>query len=217
MFACSSNLTWPMTGQFLPSRYGRHLSFLHRPNPSYNLLLVEEHDSGEWSLSVQNKDAKKKMMRIFSYIRCFRRNPRFLWFSFTLPRDWSRKLTPLSQPIRFKAKTNRRLVTCVSRAWRCLCVFTLSAHWLLMNIAFHLIDRFDYIDIGLWHSIGKRSKRKNLLVRRFRGKRCQVIIHRLMANCFFLLPGYLPPNERFVSAFVTFIPKGLPLWRGCTK
>ena len=150
-----------MTGQFLPSRYGRHLSFLHRPNPSHNLLHVEEHDSGEWSLSVQNKGAKKKkMIRNFSYIRCFRRNPRFLWFSFTLPRDWSRKLKPLSQPIRCKAKTNRRLVTCVSRAWRCLCVFTLSAHWLLMNIAFHLIDRCDYIDIGLRHSIGKRSKRK---------------------------------------------------------
>ena len=49
-----------MTGQFLPSRYGRHLSFLHRPNPSHNLLHVEEHDSGEWSLSVQNKGAKKK-------------------------------------------------------------------------------------------------------------------------------------------------------------
>ena len=33
-------------------------------------------------------------------------NPRLLWFCFVSLCDWSRKLVPLSQPIRFKTKTN---------------------------------------------------------------------------------------------------------------
>ena len=100
-----------MTDEFLPSRYGRHLSFFHRPNPSHKLLHVEEHDSREWSLSVQNKVARKKIRNLTYTQRCWS-NLRFLWFSFTLLCDWS---ALISRPIRFKAKTNRKLVTCFPR------------------------------------------------------------------------------------------------------
>ena len=37
-------------------------------------------------------------------------NPGVLWFCFTSISNWSRKLALLSQPIRFKTKTNRTLV-----------------------------------------------------------------------------------------------------------
>ena len=53
------------------------------------------------------------------------------WFCFTSLYDWTRKLALLSQPIRFKTKTNRHLVTRVFRARAGLFVFTLSSNWLL--------------------------------------------------------------------------------------
>ena len=36
--------------------------------------------------------------------------PRLLWFCFTSFCDWSRKLAPLSQPIRYKTETSQELV-----------------------------------------------------------------------------------------------------------
>ena len=59
---------WLMTGEFLPSRYGRQVSFFHRPNPSHKLLQVEEQDSREWSLSVGKKDLINDKLK-FSYPR----------------------------------------------------------------------------------------------------------------------------------------------------
>ena len=38
-------------------------------------------------------------------------DPGLHWFWFAMHGDWSRKLAPLSQPIRCKTKTNRDLVT----------------------------------------------------------------------------------------------------------
>ena len=46
------------------------------------------------------------------------------WFCFTSLRDWSRKLAPLSPPIRFKTKTNCDLVARVFprfRQFACFC------------------------------------------------------------------------------------------------
>ena len=40
-------------------------------------------------------------------------NVGLLFFSFTLPCDWSRKLAPFSQPIRLKTNTSYILVTCI--------------------------------------------------------------------------------------------------------
>ena len=46
-------------------------------------------------------------------------NPGLLWFYLTLLCDWSRKFAPLSEPIRFKTKINRDLVTLVFlRLWQ---------------------------------------------------------------------------------------------------
>ena len=59
---------WLTTGEFLPSRYGRQVSFFHRPNPSHKLLQVEEQDSREWSLSVGKKDLINDKLK-FSYPR----------------------------------------------------------------------------------------------------------------------------------------------------
>lgn len=40
-------------------------------------------------------------------------NPSSLWYCFTSLCDWSRRLTPPSQPIRYNTKTNAALDTCV--------------------------------------------------------------------------------------------------------
>lgn len=40
-------------------------------------------------------------------------NVGLLFFSFTLPSDWSRKLAPFSKPIRLKTNTSYILVTCI--------------------------------------------------------------------------------------------------------
>ena len=37
-------------------------------------------------------------------------NPRLLWFCSTSLCDWSRKLAPLSRPIRYKTETSQELV-----------------------------------------------------------------------------------------------------------
>lgn len=61
-------------------------------------------------------------------------DPRLLWFRFTSLTHWSRKLAPLSEPIRLKNKTNRDLITWISRASSSLPVFTLISDWLLVSL-----------------------------------------------------------------------------------
>ena len=48
---------------------------------------------------------------------------RFVRFYSGLPHDWSRKLAPLSKPIRFKTETNLDLIAAFSRALDSLVVF----------------------------------------------------------------------------------------------
>ena len=50
--------------------------------------------------------------------------------------DWSRKLAPLSQPIKLKTETKRSLVTRVFPRFRQFAwFFSLSSHWLLMTFS----------------------------------------------------------------------------------
>ena len=46
-----------------------------------------------------------------------KRNPGFHWFCYVSLCDWSTKLAPPSQPIRYKSKTYLFLVTRFSRAY----------------------------------------------------------------------------------------------------
>ena len=62
-------------------------------------------------------------------------NPELPWLHCTLLRDLSRKLALLSPPILFKTKTNRKLLTRVSRALTSLPIFTSSSLWLLVIIS----------------------------------------------------------------------------------
>ena len=55
-------------------------------------------------------------------------NRKLSWSCFTSLCDWSRKLTPLSQPIRFKPKTNRDLVTHVFPRFKQFACLFLSSH-----------------------------------------------------------------------------------------
>ena len=82
-----------------------------------------------------------------------------LWFCFTTLCDWFKKLAPTSQPIRFKTKTNRDLVTRVSRAWRRLRVFALSSHWFIccFRLLWLVIVIALVLVLVLRHSIENRS------------------------------------------------------------
>ena len=66
------------------------------------------------------------------------RDSGLLWFCFTLLCDWSKKLAPQSQPIKWKTKTNLSLVTRVLPLVKQVAPFTLSSHWLMMmfNLCF---------------------------------------------------------------------------------
>ena len=55
-------------------------------------------------------------------------NRKLSWSCFTSLCDWSRKLAPLSQPIRFKPKTNRDLVTHVFPRFKQFACLFLSSH-----------------------------------------------------------------------------------------
>ena len=72
-----------------------------------------------------------------------------LRFCFTTLCDWSRKLAPLSQPIRCKTRTNRDLVTSISRARGGLRVFILSPHWLILIFTVVLIGCCDVCGVVL--------------------------------------------------------------------
>ena len=65
------------------------------------------------------------------------RNPGLLCFCFTSFCDWSRKLAPLSQPIRFKTLIKRDLVIRVlPRFKQFACFPTSSSLWLLVLFSF---------------------------------------------------------------------------------
>ena len=95
-------------------------------------------------------------------------NPGLPWFCFTSRCNWSRKLAPLSKPIRCITKTKQPAFSCFpvfrklapfsqpircktktkqpafSRASGSMGVFTLSFHWLLKVCSFHLTGCCDY-------------------------------------------------------------------------
>ena len=62
------------------------------------------------------------------------RDSGLLWFCFTSLCDWSKKLAPQSQPIKWKTKTNLSLVTRVFPLVKQVAPFTLSSYWLIMVI-----------------------------------------------------------------------------------
>ena len=75
-------------------------------------------------------------------------NPRLLFFCITLLCDWSRKLVPLSQPIKRK---NVKPITTSTLAFPALCQFNrfyLSSYWLLKVFSFPLIGCCDYFGFG---------------------------------------------------------------------
>ena len=74
--------------------------------------------------------------------------PGLHWFCFTSLCDWSRKLTPLSQPIRCKTKTKHDLLARVFPRFRMFGRF-LSFHWPLQVFSFHRIGRRDYFGFVL--------------------------------------------------------------------
>ena len=44
---------------------------------------------------------------------CAESNPRFLWFCLTMGCEWSRKIVPSFQSIKFETKPKRDLITCI--------------------------------------------------------------------------------------------------------
>ena len=71
------------------------------------------------------------------------------WFCFTMLCDWSRKLAPLSQPIRCKTKTNRELVTRVFPRFRPVTCVYFELSLAPSNISFVLIGRCDSV-LRVW-------------------------------------------------------------------
>ena len=70
------------------------------------------------------------------------------WFCFTSFRDWSRKLAPLSPPIRFKTETNCDLVARVFPRFRQFACFALSFHWLFEIFLLAMISLCDCVGFG---------------------------------------------------------------------
>ena len=78
-------------------------------------------------------------------------NPGLHWVCFTALCDWSRKLAPPSQPIRYKTiqLPIATWLLAFTRAWGRLHAFTLTSHWLLVIFPFVLIIRSgDYFGFG---------------------------------------------------------------------
>ena len=68
-----------------------------------------------------------------------------LWFCFIFLCDWSKKLAPLSQTIRYKTTINLDLVCNIFLIfWAVWFIFTLSSNWLLRVFNFFLIECYDY-------------------------------------------------------------------------
>ena len=80
-------------------------------------------------------------------------NSELLWFCFLSFSDWSGRLPLLPQPIRFKTKTNRDMVTAFSRVLGSLLLFTLSSHWLLKYFPVFWLVVVATLGLVLWHSI----------------------------------------------------------------
>ena len=81
-----------------------------------------------------------------------------LKFSFTLSCNWSRKLAPLSRPIRCKTKTKHNLVTRVFPRFRQFGCFYFEFSWLPYVFFLALISPFDYCGVILRRLIEKCAK-----------------------------------------------------------
>ena len=79
-------------------------------------------------------------------------DPGLLWFRFTSLTHWSRKLAPLSEPIRLKNKTNRDLITWISRASSSLPVLP----WFLIGSLFPCYDRLLWL-LWFWFPTSHRK------------------------------------------------------------
>ena len=75
-----------------------------------------------------------------------------LWFCFTSLCYWSRKLAPLSQPIRFTTKSKCDAVARVFPRFRQFAAFTLSLHWLPRIFFLFLICRWDNFGLFFFQS-----------------------------------------------------------------
>ena len=93
--------------------------------------------------------------------RNFRLSVKSNWFFLSLLCDWSKKLAPLSQPLRCKTNTNHDLFARISCALGSLVVFILSS---LIGSSgyfpfFSLAVEITLVQV-LWHSVKKHSKDK---------------------------------------------------------
>ena len=88
----------------------------------------------------------------------FESNPELHWPCFTLICDWFRKLTPLSQPIRYKTIRSPRFPALLAVCF----YFTLSSDWHSGIFFFLPIVRCNYFTLVQQRSIQKLSKRTAL-------------------------------------------------------
>lgn len=84
-------------------------------------------------------------------------NPRLHWFCFTLLGDWTRKLAPISKPIRFNTKINHDLVSHVFLHFGSFLGLVSSSLWHFRVFPFHLIGLVIVLILVLWQSIEKCS------------------------------------------------------------
>lgn len=86
-----------------------------------------------------------------------------VWYCVAPHCDWSRKLAPLSQPIRCKTKTNQELVARVFSRVRKFRCFSFEFSLAFKSISFLLIGRFDYFGFGFGTLIRKALNRLRLI------------------------------------------------------
>ena len=115
-----------------------------------------------------------------------------LRFCFTSPCDWILKLTSSFQPIRFKTKTNRDLVTHVSRALNCLFVFffasalafyinLLCLHWLFEILWFWFYSTQLNCSFSCMHAFDRQNiDRRKYLLKFFKVLMSILIAHNLL-------------------------------------
>ena len=117
--------------------------------------------------------------------------------------DWSRKLAPLSQPIRCKTYTNHDLVTCVFPRFRQFGNFSFSSHWLLKVFSFLLIGRWDYFGFGFRHSI------ESVTLFEFHNWSKDLAQHSQPTRCKIRTKPSLPPfalqTDKFFFLYILFV------------
>lgn len=110
------------------------------------------------------------------------------WFSFTSHCNWSRKVVPLSQPIRFKTESNCPWIMSFSCASDSFCVFTPSSHCLLVIFSV-LINCCCYVGFSFIHDTQlNRSLVYYLTHRDFTMTRTQFCRHNCSNQLLFLNP-----------------------------